>query len=720
MMVSFKPAPPALPRQKIPVLLWVLHIVLSLRLGQGWLSPPTRFPVAWPSPRILSSVRMTTSLRNHDLHHWQGHPSVFPKGTPAGLRGEAVQSAIRSGRCVAWKLDEQAYGRVAPTSLDETSPRPFPLIQGMVAISGNGVRTFLHNLFTASFVPITDNASQPPVGTNASTQPISWKGSFQEACMLTARGQVIDRLGIACIDYSPIHTTGTTTMAWLCPSPGHPAQSLRSRLEKFVFPMDEIVVYSLSSDEVCIWSLSSLDKDDIQYIWTQYLWPQWKESVVPSSESFRSSPPILPEKDSSLFIPTPSSSSTKTNATNKTNTLSDITEMDGLVIMPTNSLPSNSCIGFTFAFLGSTASKVGRKLWKTIIESDIISGRTSSDNLRYSETNGPPIIIGPLEYETLRIQTGQPGFGYEMTAALIKSDKKVKLKTATDVPSPENTQPRRGTTPASPLELHLQRTLDFQKGCYLGQEGVASVLKNPRGPPRILYQVVFEDEFNSYFETDEMDSSDPGTNDINPMRLPSIGDDLFVLGSNEKIHVGTITSLAEPGSTGSTETVSLALIGRADSITKQMQSMNIEFAHDSTMADNDNVKGPIYLPAPDPLDGLEVIVGGSYTVGKLRSIPTRRLREGQLYFATDEDNARLISEHQSAMHTSLTGSTDDDSKAQEAPVVDESDAIIDEALADAAKALADKARKSEKMEQLRIKAKAALARRKQKKVQSEE
>jgi hypothetical protein len=42
--------------------------------------------------------------------------------------------------------------------------------------------------------------------------------------------------------------------------------------------------------------------------------------------------------------------------------------------------------------------------------------------------------------------------------------------------------------PPSPLELHLEAIVDLQKGCYQGQEGIASVLKNPCGPPRALYQ----------------------------------------------------------------------------------------------------------------------------------------------------------------------------------------------------------------------------------------
>eukprot|EP00978_Attheya_sp_CCMP212_P018147 scaffold49267_cov20-Attheya_sp.AAC.1 len=40
---------------------------------------------------------------------------------------------------------------------------------------------------------------------------------------------------------------------------------------------------------------------------------------------------------------------------------------------------------------------------------------------------------------------------------------------------------------ANPLELHLNAAVDLGKGCYQGQEGVASVVKNKLGPPRALY-----------------------------------------------------------------------------------------------------------------------------------------------------------------------------------------------------------------------------------------
>ena len=84
-----------------------------------------------------------------------------------------------------------------------------------------------------------------------------------------------------------------------------------------------------------------------------------------------------------------------------------------------------------------------------------------------------PVGIGPLEYETLRIESGLPSYKSEY------GNEK------------DNRAP-------GPLELHLGPLLDLEKGCYLGQEGVASVVKNPRGPPRLLYSVVFDDESNVY------------------------------------------------------------------------------------------------------------------------------------------------------------------------------------------------------------------------------
>jgi hypothetical protein len=104
--------------------------------------------------------------------------------------------------------------------------------------------------------------------------------------------------------------------------------------------------------------------------------------------------------------------------------------------------------------------------------------------------------------------------------------------------------------------------------------------------------------------------------------------------------VGRITSVAEPSGTGEPITMALALIRRADSIQSSMKQMGIDlpsrdmFLPTPTNNNDDNNNsdnGSILIPPPplDVLDGLEVIIGGTYTIGKLRMIPSRRSLRGR-------------------------------------------------------------------------------------------
>ena len=109
---------------------------------------------------------------------------------------------------------------------------------------------------------------------------------------------------------------------------------------------------------------------------------------------------------------------------------------------------------------------------------------------------------------------------------------------------------------SNPLELHLQRLINTEKGCYQGQEGIASLLKNPRGCPRQLYQAIFYDAEND-FDGDAAGFGLLSTDNdalmnfqrmkkqaaklANGTRHPRPGDDIYVLGSNDSIQVGKIS-----------------------------------------------------------------------------------------------------------------------------------------------------------------------------------
>lgn len=470
-------------------------------------------------------------------------PSVYDKDMPAGLRGEAVRSALRSGRCIGWSL----HGT--------------PLQHGLVQVQGTGCVNFLNNKLSNSFVV------KPKSGNDIDVS------LFNEAALLTARGRMIDRVGVA--------VTADGQRAWIQTSPRHTATDLFSRLDPFVFPLDQV---QLQAPDVFGFALASIRR----------------EHVVRAFEKTYNA--IVQEQDDNLKnIKLP---------TNSQECLCIMNDSDGslhLLVVPTVNLPDCAAVGYTF-WWGNKAE--GQAIWQSL---------TNEKN-----TQGP-VAIGSLEYESLRIQSGMVGFDREMTGRREK-DKDVAI------------------TPATPMELHQAAdTIDLEKGCYMGQEGIASVLKNPRGPPRLLYQVVFHDEFNLYDSETTKGTGGNGTGNNNGgsrnttdnlTRLPQPGDVLYVLGSNEEINVGALTSVAEPASTGDPETLALALVRRSDSILQAMQKLGLEIPRVYDVTEQDG-SGVIQPPPMDPLDGLEVILEGSFTVGTLRSIPRRRLSPGRNMFVED-------------------------------------------------------------------------------------
>ena len=335
-------------------------------------------------------------------------------------------------------------------------------------------------------------------------------------------------------------------------------------------------------------------------------------------------------------------------------------------MLPHAVLPACAGQGYTLILENS----LGERVWQAL---------TSEENPE------GPIGIGALEYETLRIEAGLPAFGAELTG----SDKDKSSKAP------------------GPLELHWQSLLDLDKGCYLGQEGVSSVLKNPRGPPRLLYSVVFDDDTNVYNHQSEGDIDD------NLTVIPQVGQELFVLGSNEEISVGTLTSVAEPGGTGEATTVGLALIRRADSVLKQMKAMNLDVG-ESSFRETDPASGGgmILPPSMDPLGGLEVIVGGTFTVGTLRMVPSRRYRMGQNMFE-EVDVYEPIEKEGSVMgfmnRTERGVSVLD---AEEDIDFEKAMEEVKKAEAEAEAAAAEAKRKEEKMKLLKKRAEEAMARRK--------
>ena len=189
-----------------------------------------------------------------------------------------------------------------------------------------------------------------------------------------------------------------------------------------------------------------------------------------------------------------------------------------------------------------------------------------------------PLLLKKREYESLRIEVGIPSFGHEFTSHM----KEQTLFSA-----------------AQPLELLLKHTIDYDKGCYLGQEQVSSMIKNKLGPPRTMHTIIFYDDMNEHINKF-------------PNQQPKIGHVLYALGSNQTIKVGYITSVAEAGGTGKPYTIALCLLSRSKSILNKMKYIDLEMEFDTSVKEKEG----IVYDSNNPLNGLDVIINNTYTIGK--------------------------------------------------------------------------------------------------------
>eukprot|EP00542_Grammatophora_oceanica_P012568 CAMPEP_0194042656 /NCGR_PEP_ID=MMETSP0009_2-20130614/14412_1 /TAXON_ID=210454 /ORGANISM="Grammatophora oceanica, Strain CCMP 410" /LENGTH=545 /DNA_ID=CAMNT_0038686587 /DNA_START=69 /DNA_END=1703 /DNA_ORIENTATION=+ len=406
---------------------------------------------------------------------------------------------------------------------------------------------------------------------NKFSQTFKADGSYKMGCLLNPKGRLVDTVGVGAID---------SNEAYMLTSPGHFSTPLFERLDPLIFPMDQVKLKDWKDARIL--SVASSRLKDVKKC--------FKKHVLPMLEEVGQDDLV-----NSWRFPSPGQ-------------IRRLTLKDGspVLVFPTPSiLPSYAAFGYTIAFLTNDNGELAKLLFRSLVSENNPDG---------------PIELGPREFETFRIEAGVPAFGHEFSVLEKQDDGSKKTTTF---------------TPASPLELHIgPDMIDSEKGCYLGQEGVASMMKNPRGPPRLLYSVVFEDELNLYqYETE-------GDGRENLTRLPEVGDELFVLGSNEEISVGRITSVGEPGGTGDRTTIGLCLIRRSDSVLSRMKALGLEVSppltipeghvdmeeeEDWDIGENMKASSKLFPKAPvDKLDGLDVIIGGTFTIGRLKSVPSRQ------------------------------------------------------------------------------------------------
>ena len=629
---------------------------------------------------------------NNDIpnnNNWSKLWSSYPVDTPAGLRGEAVRSALRSGQCIGWSSSS--------SSSNPSSSSNSWFFGGVVQMQGPGCLDVLNNQLSQNFLESSSSITTTTPKTLSSSASIPYYyGSVQQAALLTSKGRMVDRLVVAT-------TTSTTTtneslldanhgnnqvedeeegrqrrlrqrpdLAYLLTSPGgHAPLELAQRLDRYIFPLDQVTVQIPTNQ--CHFVLASYSMDHVNRVFASEIWPRLlllmttttttTQTVESSSKATTTTSPRLPQPDQCLILPLSNHHDNDTDMT---------TTAGHLIVLPTISLPAIAAVGCTFVFVSTTTSSsveataqedegedtntatIGQSLWSYLVSKQCVKG---------------PVELGALEWESLRIEAGQPRFGCEYTghweAPLTKNKKTIDETPETSSLSSSSvaaaTKPAAAaaTVAASPLELWDSSLVAMDKGCFMGQEGIASMVKNPRGPPRSLYQVVFDDDVNLYESQTRKTDNMGGLK--NRTQRPQPGQILCVLGSNESIVVGTITSVAEPGSTGDFgETLALVLVKRASSIVSQMKGQGLDLPDQSNdlivgigdrsrnnnkngvMGEDASASGLILPPPLDPLDGVEVIVQGGFAMGILRSIPSRRpgqyVRRDNMFLLLNDDD----------------------------------------------------------------------------------
>ena len=678
--------------------------------------------------------------------------SAYDSNLPAALVGEAVRSALRSDRGICFDFTSDRYA----TGQSDSQ------LLSVVQVKGEGTEPFINAKFSRS-VPNHKVFHQ----TESAALALVRKGHAFETAYLSAKGRIIDRLLV--LSFSGDEGNDD---ALLVTSPGNNGSTLYNQLSPLVFPMDKVTLNDFATTAK---GDTSMKTNVITLACS---------SLKNAQHSFRTNVLDVLQMEPREFEFPPFGECYHYR----------VAGAGEIYITEHTFLSQDVCRGYTVVFQEPTSSSnylLSEQVWH---------------RLTAEENDLGPVGVGSLEYNTLRVEGGWAGFGNEITGdgpkKMGKSESAMKERLAkrrAKRDTAANTtefnsllEKDEGTadgaeevyfSKANPLELHLQHLVDTEKGCYQGQEGVASLLNNKRGFPRQLYQVVFYDSENDFDVDFDSFSLINTINDealrsfqqmkkeadplINETRQPRAGDKLYALGSNEKIRVGTITSVAQRNGTGDRVTVALALIRRPGPILKRIKDMGLDLPRwwedDNPDGEDSNPRNiakeadesGIMMPPPlDALVNLEVVLEGSYTVGRLKSIPSRRMKtskdtdiasllnyeetgavleannDGPALFKYQFTDAEIESKGKMKNDEMSTSSPvgfddeieEDDEEEEEEEDDDGGHIITDEQIAQAEKEAAEAAaaeakRKAEKMALLKQRADAAMARRKKKKQQ---
>ena len=403
-------------------------------LVSAWTSP---LPYnSLPARSFAKSLTTTHQPTFHQLCATLSEPdapytdlsSAYDKALPPSLVGEAVRSALRSNRGICWDFTTNRFSDNGSESR----------LVSVVHISGKGTRSFLNAKFSQS-VP-KQNSVGAAEGSGSTKLKLVQSGDAFETGFLTAKGRIIDRIII--LAFLNDKSEDASDEAFLITSPGNSGSKLYDELAPFVFPMDQVTVTDFSSNFG-----ESTQKASVITLACSKL----KNAQISLQKNAAGL--LLGDENAKFGYPSKSVCHHY-----------QIGDTD-LYMLEHTFLPVEACHGYTLLFRGN--GSLSNSLWEKL---------TNEFN------NDGPVGVASLEYETLRIEAGLPGYGYEMSG---DGPKKKKLPADADTQKAE-TEQEKYYSKASPLELHLQYLVDTEKGCYQGQEGIASILKNKRGSPRTL------------------------------------------------------------------------------------------------------------------------------------------------------------------------------------------------------------------------------------------
>ena len=517
-------------------------------LVSGWSSNTSVIHRSRTLTQLSSTKQPTSSETSNHLS------SAYDRNIPASMVGEAVRAAVRSDRGICFDFSTDRYAahvdgndNAGSTTTDVVgTDNDNGRLVSVVKMNGQGAKPFINAKFSQS-VPTTANTNivgscNNNLQLSDKTQLVR-KGYAFESAYLTSKGRTIDRLSVLAF---PSNDKGEMSMedAFLVTSPGNSGSALYNELSPLVFPMDKVKLTDCSSSSPSSSSSSSSSEMNVIILACS--------TLNDAQTSFNNNILNLLMNDDSYSqkfeFPTENVCHHYRVAGDETGVGTSTTT--DVYMMQHTFLSSEICHGYTLLIednnYGDDGSinqpKLAIQIW---------------DKLTNEQNEKGPVGVGSLEYDTLRVEAGLPGFGTEMTG---DGPKKKKMDDESNSVNSDDDD-KKYYAKASPLELHLQPLINTEKGCYQGQEGVASIMKNKRGPPRQLYQAVFYDIENDFdgdggsggiglmntvdnkelkaFQQMKKDA-DPFPNDT---RQPRVGDDIYVLGSDESISVGKISEL---------------------------------------------------------------------------------------------------------------------------------------------------------------------------------